>query len=434
MTAAQTTFGATLRRLANDLKREDATAERELRLEPGAFAALVAGEQLPDADLIERIHAVWPIEWAELCPPEPGASITIAIGIDHPDVDLKRGGRLYYRYRDTAIHRGAPFRPERIEIVQVAAPTVADHSDVEWNSGHLMSQFTYFVGDVDYHYRTAGGPEVIACRTGDSVWGAPYVPHSFTKRGEDPAFILALTYWSAFGPEAVRALGHVPSDRVAEMAAGEPGAMGALVRLYARARLLRAEGLAASAALPLERVAATLNGDEPAPADAVAMLRGLDVPEWVIAQHREPRPELVFQHSATAEVWAEDPGSGAAIRRLASSPIEPDLDAFEITLAPDPSAATTLGTHQFQFAYVVRGDIRLTVDTSGGSRDEALTAGDSFCADPLIGLEIACAGAGDAVVIVLRVAGPLGPGLRTALAQLTPDDRRRVTSDLFRWF
>eukprot|EP01050_Picozoa_sp_SAG11_P012331 SAG11_NODE_1364_length_5109_cov_2.966866_7_plen_80_part_00 len=58
----------------------------------------------------------------------------------------------YYAYRDSAMSRLGPFRPEWIEELRVVSDPDPENPDVGYNNGHLMMQTTFFIGPVNFYY------------------------------------------------------------------------------------------------------------------------------------------------------------------------------------------------------------------------------------------------------------------------------------------
>ena len=110
---------------------------------------------------------------------------------------MNRAGKPYYEYRDTVMSTVAPFRPEWILDLCIVDDNEATNSKVQWNNGHFMHQFTYFIGEVNFYYKDSNGKKKVAImNTGDSMYITPFTPHSFTTRkgAKEPGLILALTY------------------------------------------------------------------------------------------------------------------------------------------------------------------------------------------------------------------------------------------------
>lgn len=58
-----------------------------------------------------------------------------------------------------------------------------ENNKVQWNNGHFLYQFTYFIGPVNFYYRGADGQKKVAVMvSGDSMYIPPFVPHSFATK------------------------------------------------------------------------------------------------------------------------------------------------------------------------------------------------------------------------------------------------------------
>jgi methylphosphonate synthase len=130
---------------------------------------------------------------------------------------FNRGGAAYYEYRDTAMSRIAPFRPEWILELAEVADSDPENPVLQWNNGHFMHQFTMFVGAVNFYYIEGGRKKVLEANTGDSMYITPFVPHTFATRREDSqklyggkkGLILALTYGNKLFGDAQQELSAV---------------------------------------------------------------------------------------------------------------------------------------------------------------------------------------------------------------------------------
>lgn len=199
-------LGARILSEANDLKRTSEALADELGLDHDHVARVIRGEAGVQAALalIARMGEVYPIDAAELVIVEDdcvaGAKLMRAAysratsrSFDRRD---RRGGRSpYYEYRDTAMARLAPFRPEWIRQLRVVEDADPHNPDVVFNQGHLLNQYTLFIGPVNYYWEVDGVRHGREMDTGDSVFGTPWWPHTFTTRDASrEAYILAVTF------------------------------------------------------------------------------------------------------------------------------------------------------------------------------------------------------------------------------------------------
>src|SRR5262249_3778236 len=141
----------------------------------------------------------------------------------------------------------------------------------------------YFVGDINYYYEWRGRRLCTAARTGDSVWGLPFAPHSFAARRDgEMAYILALTYGAGLVGDAQHELG-VLGEETARRAAipvdGDVEAGAALLRMHVANAGLTPAVLERLAGIPAARVGTLLEGGARPDADELARLAsGLQVP------------------------------------------------------------------------------------------------------------------------------------------------------------
>ncbi len=199
-------LGARVLSEANDLKRTRQALASELG-RPQAFVdAVIEGTaSVADAqDLMRSMAEVYPISlsdlWLERDDSDDGviimtgdASERTARVFDRQD----RDGNLtpYYEYRDTAMSRLGPFKPEWIRELRMVDDANPDNPDVAYNNGHLMHQQTFFIGEVNFYWALGGKNHCAEMNTGDSNYITPFVPHSFTSRNPDaPGLIVAVTF------------------------------------------------------------------------------------------------------------------------------------------------------------------------------------------------------------------------------------------------
>lgn len=449
----RTRAASLLRTVANDLKRNDAGAERDLGLEPGAMAELTSGRRDIPLELVLRAAEVWPVNERDLLPIRDDCPLGVAVmragESEASSRVIQRGGVDYYEYRDTAMSRVAMFRPEWIRMLQVVDGDDPDDPAVRWNNGHLLYQFTYFVGPVNYYYRWQGEPRCIPMRTGDSIWGLPFVPHSFTSRSkDDTALILALTYGAELAGDAgaeLGALGEEAAHGYAVPASDPSRAQALLLRAHLEAGCLPPEEVAGRAGLPVARVEALLEGAEPATADDLAALAGalgVSVRDLTVTQ-ADTIDGVAYRPAAEAPEWSfPGPQDGPAdyrIRGLARSRLHPFTNGLEVLplrgLDGDPAA---LRTHQHQYAYNLGPEpVVLSWSHDGQDHEEPVGPDDSFYVKPFVPHAVRGADRGReprSRLLVLRIAGKVGLDARFALGALDQAGVARVVREDRLWY
>jgi methylphosphonate synthase len=440
--------GALLRSAANDLKRDDENAERDLGLEPGTFHEYVGGRRPVSWELLRRAACVWPLNERDLLPVHDDCPLGLRIVRAKESAAssrvVDRAGRPYYEYRDTAMSRIASYRPEWIRMLQVVDDDDADNPDVQWNHGHLLYQFTYFVGPVNYYHRWNGGSHCVPMRTGDSVWGLPFAPHSFTARsGEEPAYILALTYGgelvgdaqrelSVLGPATARALALDARDRDA--------ATSGVLQSFLAAGLVTGAELAARTGLAPDRVTGIVGGTARPDRDELDRLAdGLGV------SARELLPPVTATRGGVTVRFARDatpwhvPSTGApayAVTRLADDPLHPNTSALQVDVLTDEMRPEgRLTTAQHQYVYVLGTEpARVMWVADGTTHTEVLEAGDSAYVKPDVPLTFATAGGGAPRLLLLRIGGAVSTGVRSALGAMPEGGIQRYVAEDRLWY
>ncbi len=441
---------ALLRSTANDLKRDEVNAARDLGLTEQEYRQQLSGTADPDWGLISRAARIWPLNERDLLPLHDDVPDGVRI---HPLAEslaservLRRGGRDYYAYRDTAMSRVSTFRPEHIRMLQVVADDEPANPDVQWNDGHLLYQFTYFVGPVNYYYSWQGVSHCVPMNTGDSVWGVPFAPHSFTSRDADQeAYILALTYGGDLlgdGQRELAVLGRGTAGSLALPAAhslADRAAEAATLRQLLQGRLLTDAETAARTGLAASRVAELRQGEtSPTWEERAALATGLGVSVRELLPRRTAVTQGVsIQRGAAARQWTVPDSAEPAyrLRQLAGDPIHPDTASFEITvIGSDHSDPALLRSHQHSYLYVLSGDaVELRWEHADQAHDQPVQEGDSAYVLPGVGFSLASTG-GPAVVLLLRIGGAVTADVRYALGGFSERHLDRYLAEDQRWY
>jgi len=189
-----------LRQIINDLKRRPQDASNDLNIKKTIFNDYLSGRKKIDEDFVKKAIEVWPVNIADFINPnyhksKPFRIMRVRDSIKTRRV-MKRGGKNYYEYRDTVMDRNAPFRPEWIRELVYVKTNSPNEKDLMWNRGHLLHQLTYFVGKVNFYFIDKNNKKKTAVmNTGDSMYIAPYVPHTFASRDKNcTGHIIAITF------------------------------------------------------------------------------------------------------------------------------------------------------------------------------------------------------------------------------------------------
>jgi len=218
--------GGLLLRVAGDIKRHPDFLASELKLPLPTVKSILAGEASQDEtnQLIEKMVATYPVSRLALevvrddtdggvIVKHAQESATTSRIFDRKD----KNGMLtpYYEYRDAAMSDLGPFRPEWIKELREVTTEDGNDPDIAYNTGHFMHQLTMYVGPVNLHWKDDSGSHTLFMETGDSNYGTPYVPHSFTTRDTSKeAYIMAVTFSGKLGSAVQQELSVLRPDEV----------------------------------------------------------------------------------------------------------------------------------------------------------------------------------------------------------------------------
>lgn len=456
-TAYTRALGARLLAEANDIKRTPESLAAEMRLPIEHITAAVAGELSPAEyrSLFETVAHRYPIAfgrlWIEAADTDTGvlhmtAAESIASSRVFARPDRTGGLTPYYEYRDTAMSRTAPFRPEWIRMLRVVGDVDPLNPDIAYNKGHFLHQTTFFFGPVNFYWEVDGKRHAVALDTGDSNYITPFWPHSFTTRDPSkPAFIVAVTY----GAEVARArdeIARIGADALSDLILDvrrEAAAYAGLLRRHLAHEAItecRFIELCVARGLDEARVIDVLGERSlPSAADVAVMADVLCVnPRDIVPPTRVSEDEVVVLRRAYAETYPypESTEPCYQITRLARSRHQPCLKSFLVRVLPcrtEREGVFRVPLHQFVYNYG-ESAVRLIAQSGENRRVVTLAPGDSAYVAPMIMCRFAVDGhhAGD--LYVVRVPGDLHTEAVFELSGMAPCGIGRVANETMRWF
>ena len=216
--------GQTFLGILNDIKRRPEDAASELGVTTNEIYSIINGEKPISQDLVDKAIRIWPVNSRDFfnirddCP--LGVKIMTAEESKQSSRIMDRAGKPYYEYRDTAMSTTASFRPEWIEELCIVENNDATSTIVQWNNGHFLHQFTYFVGNVNFYYEENGIKKIAVMKTGDSMYITPFTRHTFaTRSGSDTnGLILALTYGNKITGDTQQEMSCLPISQGSNLA------------------------------------------------------------------------------------------------------------------------------------------------------------------------------------------------------------------------
>jgi methylphosphonate synthase len=444
-------MGARLFAEANNLKRTAEALAADLAIDPEVIRRVFAGQaDLPTArQVLDAMVATYPIAlsdvWVDLPDTDGGVTIMRSAESRRSSRVFTRKNRAgvltpYMEYRDTAMSRLAPFRPETVRPLHVVEDDDPDNMTLAYNNGHLLHQLTFFVGDVNAYWVSSGRRLSARLTTGDSTYMAPYVPHSFASRNSGVlGLTIAVTYGGELQP-ALRALGRI-EPAIALGLCGDlrnpASAFHAILMRYAAAESVSAEALATMLTMPdvmsFDRAASIVSGNElPSLDDVRHIANVIGVrPSDLLVSPLEPNEEVVVQYGSAKERRFPDSGNVVALLRpLARTKHQPGLRGFAMKVLGEAGSADHFRHHLHEYAYNYGSSpVRLVWQ---GGRDTILEPGDSAYVEPAISHYYGFCG-DPADVLIIRVPGTLTDAAFRELSGYGPD-RHRAILEFRQWF
>jgi methylphosphonate synthase len=434
--------------MLNDLKRDHVTAAAELDISPELLSRALVGEVAAAGVVRSRASLRWPVSARDLHLREDDVSGDVLVWEAARSIrstrTIERGGRPYYEYRDTAMARVSPIRPEWIRMLVQTRDCNPHGKDLSWNRGHALHQLTFFLGDVDFYYERGGRRVGDRMRRGDSALIPSWVAHTFTavEGGADPV-ILAVTFPGRVTGDAIEDLRSAGS---AFRSGDLPDASSpwSLFASMLRARLddasLTLERVCADAGIEADRMRCIAEGaDAPQPTETEAIAAALRVSPRDIGGAGGHHAEVLVER---AEQRPFDPfpveGSACRIRQLAGSQLTPDARGVELELgrrAGDaPGAEFRFGLHHYGF---VVGAERVEMRWGKELDHRAvLQPGDSFYMKPWVRHAFAPAGETQvpACLVSFRCAGSFNREALLELAVLGTEGAARYLGEQGQWY
>lgn len=429
--------------ILNDIKRRPEDAAKELGISVDEINAIIKGQKPLSQELVNHAVKIWPVNARDFyiihddCP--QGVKIMTAEDSKKSSRIMERAGKPYYEYRDTAMSTTAPFRPEWIMELCYVNDNDPVNSAIQWNNGHFMHQFTYFIGEVNFYYKTPNGEKKVAVmNTGDSMYITPFVSHTFTTRNgaKQNGLILALTYGGKLTGDTQQELSALSVNLGSEFAldfSTKQKSESALLQynreianlsieeLSNRTRISKADlesfekGTKSISNFELEKIANALV------VNVRDLLSNDKIEEKVIVKHYDEGRKWFYPESTKAYEFIE----------LASTTALPYSKAFEIHVknTTDPDLDLKAGLHQYLYN-IGNTNISLSWEFDEKHYQKIIQQGDSAYIKPFIKHNFR----GNGKLLILRIGGKITGDSQRELSLVGKDNARRAIAETMQWF
>ena len=428
--------------ILNDIKRRPEDAARELKVSLDEINSILSGKKELSADIIEKATKIWPVNARDFyiihddCP--QGIKIMRSEESKQSSRIMERAGHPYYEYRDTAMSKTAPFRPEWIMELCSVDDNDPRNKLVQWNNGHFLHQFTYFIGEVNFYYIDSDGEKKVAVmNTGDSMYITPFVPHSFASRNgaKQPGLILALTYGSKITGDIQQELStllNLGQEFALDFSTVEKSTS-ALLKYFREISSLSLDEISKRADIPTNKIVEFESGKTtPSNIDLQNLAKALTTNLRDLLPNDKTENKVIVKHHDEGKKWFY-PNQTRAYEfvELANTTTLPYSKSFEIKINNVDNNELDLRAGLHQYVYNI-GNNTITINwvLDGQIFSEKIHPNDSLCIKPFVEHNFR----GEGKLLVLRIGGKIVGDSQRELSFVGKENTKRAISETMQWF
>ena len=435
-------IGSNFLGILNDIKRRPSDAAKELEISNEEIQNIINGQIRLSSEIISKATKIWPVNARDFyvmhddCP--NGLKIMRCEDSVKSSRIMHRAGKPYYEYRDTAMSSVGPFRPEWIEQLCIVDDNEPNNRQVQWNNGHFMHQFTYFIGDVNFYYIDENGEKKVAImNTGDSNYITPFIPHSFaTRKGAGKnGLILALTYGNNLSGDSQHELSSMGKKLAKEFAldfSSKETAGSSLIKFHRNNSSLTLLELSERTNLRIEKLKDFENGKIPTYSEYAILAECLNVNVRDLLSYDKISNEVVVQlHKNTKKWFYPEDIKNYELVELANSNSLPYSKALEINVLNenDKTLDLKIGLHQYGYN-IGETDVSISYESDDGLKTDIIKPGDSFYLKPFVEHNFR----GKAKLLVLRISGRITGEPQRELSLIGKKKITRIVNESLQWF
>ena len=429
--------------ILNDIKRRPEDAANELNVPLEEIDAIISGKKPIPHEIIEKAAKIWPVNARDFfiirddCP--IGVKIMTAEESKKSSRIMNRAGKPYYEYRDTAMSTTAPFRPEWILELCYVDNNDPSNPQVKWNNGHFMHQFTYFIGEVNFYYRSQNGEKKVAVmNTGDSMYITPFTPHTFTTRkgAKQNGLILALTYGSKLTGDIQQEMSALSVSLGSEFAldfSTKQNATASLIQFHREIANLSTDEISKRTGiskLQLEEFEKAINTPTMEQIEKIAHAIGVNIRDLISNDKIEDK--VIVKHHSDGKKWYY-PESTKVYQfvDLASTTALPYSKAFEVQVLDSQSKDLDLRAGSHQYVYNVGSTpVILSWEFDGVQHFQKLNPDDSVYVKPFVRHNFR----GQGKLLILRIGGKISGDPQRELSFVGKENAKRAIAETMQWF
>ncbi len=429
--------GNNLRGLLNDLKRRPEDAAMELNFPIEELNEFLEGKKMLSFEFIAKACKKWPVNERDFFVTRDDTNLGIKKMTNESSYEssriMQRAGSDYYEYRDTVLTTVTTFRPEWIKQLCFVDDNSPDNPKVQWNNGHFMHQFTYFIGNVNFYYINDLGEKCVEImNTGDSCYITPYVPHSFTTRTDsrEPGLILALTFGSNLSGDSQLELSALSDPELASKFAldfeSQDLAKGELIKFFRESFSITIEELSKRTKFSEKELNSFETGKLEIGFDQINTISkalGINARDLLVYEDKKEK-SVINQKFEEGFTWSVD--GKLTFVELANSSNLPFTRSLHISVNNEEKTfEQQIGLHQYIYNI---GSTSINLHTV--EHTEELNPGDSCYVKPF--LKHSLTGQGE--LLSLRIGGKMNGDSLRELSFIGKDNTKRAISESLPWF
>lgn len=428
--------------ILNDIKRRPEDAAKELEISLDEITSIIDGKKSLAPEIVNKAIKIWPINARDFYIIQDDCSSGVKIMRNEESKKssriMNRAGKPYYEYRDTAMSTVAPFRPEWILELCTVSDNDPENPEVQWNNGHFMHQFTYFIGEVNFYYRDSNGEKKVAVmNTGDSMYITPFTPHTFTTRkgAKQNGLILALTYGGKLTGDVQQELSGLSVELGTNFAldfSSNESASASLLKYHRENSNLSLEKLSTITSIPIDTLKSFETGSKIPINDLKEIASALTINIRDLLPNDKTEDKVIVKQNSEGETWFYPENTKSyEFRELASTTALPFSKSFEIQVLDSDNSELDLESGLHQYVYNV-GNTPVSLNWKLGDTqyNEQINPNDSVYMKPFVKHSFR----GTGKLLILRIGGKIAGDSQRELSIVGKKNAQRAISETMQWF
>ena len=435
-------IGSNFLGILNDLKRRPEDAAKDLGVTIAEISLIIDGKKKLTSDIISRAAEIWPINERDFYIIKDDCDFGVKIMTNENSKKssrvMERAGKPYYEYRDTVMSTLAPFRPEWIMELCSVDDNDPNNPNVQWNRGHFMHQFTYFIGNVNFYYLDSNNKKQVALmNTGDSMYISPFTPHTFTTRSgtKQNGLILALTYGNKLTGDIQQELSAISSELGQEYAldfSSVDNAFASLLKFHREIGSLSISELSKRSNIQTNKIEEFENNIQtPNKMEIQNLSEAMKIDIRDLIPNEKIENKVILKFHKEGKEWLYPESKNYKFHELASSTALPYSKAFEIDvlIQNDSTLDLRIGLHQYVYNI---GNTNVVLNWSYNNKqlNQIIHPGDSVYIKPFLQHNFREIGK----LLALRLGGKITGDSQRELSFIGKRNVKRAINESLQWF